>query len=127
MKKDRIHENINILIRDAEQMLNQENISIEEKVLYKRRCVETFVNLIKEELNDTISEKAKAGLEFRIIEYKSPILGWINRNLLSARDNTTYNANFFTKNSEEANIKKYVFGLKQILMGISFNLGKLLD
>ncbi len=113
------------LILHSEKLLSQKCVSEKEYIDYKNQCDAQFSCLISLNINYTLSELSKMGLEFEVKRIKNPFYRWLYFLLTTARDNITFNAPYLKGHTESDYNKQYIFWTKARLEGILFNLKRL--
>lgn len=127
--KKRIFELVSVvhdLIEKSDKLLLQQEMSSNELKDYKQLTNSIFARLMKEGLNNTITEISLEGLKFKVTKINNPVLRWLY-DMLRSKGAITFNAPFLVRHSESDYSKRYVFWIKMKLEGLLFNLNALIS
>ena len=122
-----LYNSIKNLIEESEMLLIQYSISNEELIVYKKWTDYFYATLITKNINETITEIAARGLEFKVRKIKNPVLRWIYEEFTIGKDNISYNAPYLRKHTESDYNKRYIFWTMQKLKGLKLNLSENLN
>ena len=110
------------LIEESEMLLTEYSVSNDELIVYKKWTDYYYATLIAKNINETITEIATRGLEFKVRKIRNPILRWFYEEFTSSGDEISYKARYFKKPTDSDYNKRYIFETMQKLEGLKFNL-----
>ncbi len=116
---------LNALIKDSDSLLIKDSVNLLEKSYFKKKCATIFIEIIKLNYNDTITELARQGLKYEVKKIRNPIYRWFYNFFSEARDNVTFNAPFLKKHTDSDYYKTYIFWTRQRLVGLANHFEKI--
>jgi len=105
------------LVEISNNLLLKDFITDDEFLQYKKDCEVNFSFLISQNLNYTITELAKSGLNFKVKEIKNPFIKVLS--LLFIKDR--FCEPYLNGGEDQDCMKEYVFWTKARLEGIILN------